>query len=48
MGDDVDVLASVGDHPVLCRSGSVLVSAFHPELTGDRRIHELFLSHVLA
>jgi 5'-phosphate synthase pdxT subunit len=48
VGEGVEVLAAVGGHPVLCRAGSVLVSAFHPELTGDRRIHELFLSRVLA
>lgn len=42
-GDEVDVLATVGDHPVLCRQGPVLVAAFHPELSGDSRIHELFL-----
>jgi 5'-phosphate synthase pdxT subunit len=44
VGDGVEVLASVGGHPVLCRQGPVLVSAFHPELTPDRRLHELFLS----
>ena len=42
-GDDVEVLASVDGHPVLCRSGAVLVSAFHPELSDDLRVHELFL-----
>ena len=42
-GDDVEVLASVDGHPVLCRSGNVLVSAFHPELSDDLRIHSLFL-----
>ena len=42
-GDDVEVLASVDGHPVLCRSGNVLVSAFHPELSDDLRIHALFL-----
>ena len=39
-----EVLASVDGHPVLCRAGSVLVSAFHPELTDDLRIHQMFLS----
>lgn len=29
--------------PVVCRQGSVLVAAFHPELTGDRRLHQLFV-----
>jgi 5'-phosphate synthase pdxT subunit len=32
--------------PVLCRQGPVLVAAFHPELTPDRRLHELFVSMV--
>ena len=42
-GDDVEILASVDGHPVLCRSGNVLVSAFHPELSDDLRIHRIFL-----
>jgi 5'-phosphate synthase pdxT subunit len=29
--------------PVICRQGSVLVAAFHPELTEDRRLHRLFV-----
>ena len=47
-GAEVEVLARVDGHPVLCRSASVMVSAFHPELTDDRRIHQLFLSQVVA
>ena len=43
VGGDVEVLASVGGHPVLCRQGAVMVSAFHPELTPDRRLHQQFL-----
>jgi len=42
----VDVLATVDGHPVCARQGSVLVTAFHPELSGDRRIHEAFLAMV--
>ena len=47
-GADVEVLASVEgsdgqERPVLCRRGPVLVSAFHPELSGDNRLHRLFL-----
>ena len=34
------------DAPVLCRQGTTLVSAFHPELTADRRLHQLFLSTI--
>jgi pyridoxal 5'-phosphate synthase pdxT subunit len=43
VGDDVEVLACVDDEPVLCRSGSIVISSFHPELSGDVRIHQLFL-----
>jgi 5'-phosphate synthase pdxT subunit len=32
-----------GGRPVVCRQGPVLVTAFHPELTGDRRLHQLFV-----
>jgi 5'-phosphate synthase pdxT subunit len=42
-GSDVEVLASVDDQPVLCRQGPIMVAAFHPELSDDARIHELFL-----
>jgi 5'-phosphate synthase pdxT subunit len=43
-GPDVEVLAEVDGHPVLAREGRLLVAAFHPELTDDTRIHELFLN----
>jgi pyridoxal 5'-phosphate synthase pdxT subunit len=47
-GDDVEVLGEVTGpdgrpSPALCRAGSVMVSAFHPELSGDDRVHRLFL-----
>ena len=42
-GPSVEVLATVDDHPVLCREGPVLAAAFHPELSGDLRLHELFM-----
>ncbi len=42
VGDEVDVLASLEGVPVLVRQGPVLASAFHPELTADRRVHGLF------
>jgi len=45
-GDAVEVLAEVDGHPVLARDGRFLVAAFHPELTDDTRIHELFLNQV--
>jgi 5'-phosphate synthase pdxT subunit len=46
VGADVDVLAHVDGRTVLCRQGPVLVAAFHPELTDDDRMHELFLESV--
>lgn len=45
-GDGVEVLAEVDGHPVAARQGNRLVVAFHPELTGDDRVHELFLAMV--
>jgi 5'-phosphate synthase pdxT subunit len=43
VGSNVQVLARVDGAPVLCASGSVMVASFHPELTDDLRLHELFL-----
>ncbi|MFN8035945.1 MAG: pyridoxal 5'-phosphate synthase glutaminase subunit PdxT [Acidimicrobiia bacterium] len=43
VGEGVDVLASHEGHPVLCRSRNVWVSTFHPELSGDLRLHQRFL-----
>jgi 5'-phosphate synthase pdxT subunit len=45
-GPDVEILAEVDGHAVLARDGRLLVAAFHPELTDDTRIHELFLNQV--
>jgi 5'-phosphate synthase pdxT subunit len=45
-GPDVDVLAEHEGEPVLLREGRFLVAAFHPELTEDTRVHELFLARV--
>jgi 5'-phosphate synthase pdxT subunit len=46
-GPDVEVLATVTSGgvslPVVCRQGPVLVAAFHPELAGDNRLHQVFL-----
>jgi 5'-phosphate synthase pdxT subunit len=48
VGPGVEVLATVAGsdgqiRPALCRQGPILVAAFHPELSGDGRLHELFL-----
>jgi 5'-phosphate synthase pdxT subunit len=44
VGAGVDVLAVHDDHAVLARRGPVWVASFHPELSGDLRLHEWFLS----
>jgi pyridoxal 5'-phosphate synthase pdxT subunit len=46
VGPDVEVLAEHGGEPVLLRQGRFLVASFHPELTEDTRVHELFLERV--
>jgi len=45
-GPDVEVLAELDGEAVLLRDGNVLVASFHPELTDDTRVHELFLESV--
>jgi 5'-phosphate synthase pdxT subunit len=46
VGDGVQVLARAAGHAVAVRQGGVLATAFHPEMTGDRRIHQLFVDIV--
>jgi len=43
-GGGVEILAEVDGHPVAAREGRMLVVAFHPELTGEKRVHEAFLA----
>jgi pyridoxal 5'-phosphate synthase pdxT subunit len=45
-GPEVEVLAAVDDHPVAVRQGNVVAISFHPELTGEPRLHELLLELV--
>jgi 5'-phosphate synthase pdxT subunit len=46
VGAGVEVLAEHGGHIVAVRQGNALATSFHPELTGDHRVHELFVSAV--
>jgi 5'-phosphate synthase pdxT subunit len=46
VGPGVEVLAELDGEPVLLREGRFLVASFHPELTGDPRVHERFLELV--
>jgi 5'-phosphate synthase pdxT subunit len=43
-GDSVQVLAAVDGHPVAVRGGNVIAVSFHPELTGETRLHALLLA----
>ena len=49
-GPKVEVLAKVeidgSTHPVAVREGKVLATAFHPELTGDFRVHRYFVEEI--
>lgn len=53
VGPDVEVLATVAEGPaagriVAVRSGNILATSFHPEMTGDRRLHRQFVDLVAA
>ena len=43
-----EVLAEHDGHIVAVRQGNVLATSFHPELTGDHRVHALFVDMVRA
>ena len=46
VGAGVEVLASFNGHPVAIRQGHLLATSFHPELTGDNRIHRFFVDQL--
>lgn len=46
VGKGVKVLASIDSHPVAVRSERLFATSFHPELTGDHRIHRYFVEEV--
>jgi pyridoxal 5'-phosphate synthase pdxT subunit len=46
LADDVEVLAAVDGYPVVVRQGHLLAAAFHPEVTGDDRLHAAFVAWV--
>lgn len=43
VGGEVEVLATIKEHPVMVRQDRILASSFHPELTNDARIHQMLL-----
>ena len=46
VASDVEILAEIDDHPVMVRQGRILATSFHPELTGDGRIHQMLLEQI--
>jgi pyridoxal 5'-phosphate synthase pdxT subunit len=48
VADDVDVILEFEGKPVMVRQKNILAATFHPELTGDTRVHEFFLSVVAS
>lgn len=46
VGENVRVLAAVDGHPVAIQQNNVLATSFHPELTGDNRVHKYFIDSV--
>ena len=46
LGDEVEVVGTLDGEPVLVRDGRLLLASFHPELTEDLRVHQLFLTMV--
>ncbi|MBV9864152.1 MAG: pyridoxal 5'-phosphate synthase glutaminase subunit PdxT [Abitibacteriaceae bacterium] len=45
-GEAIEVLARHGDQPVVVRQGKLMASSFHPEISGDARLHQLWLKGV--
>ncbi|MEU9146967.1 pyridoxal 5'-phosphate synthase glutaminase subunit PdxT [Streptomyces sp. NPDC048349] len=48
VGGGAEVLATYDGHTVAVRQGNVLATSFHPELTGDDRVHAYFVDMVRA
>ncbi len=46
VGEGVEVLASVDGHPVMVREANILATSFHPEISGDGRVHQLLIDSI--
>jgi 5'-phosphate synthase pdxT subunit len=51
VGENVEVLAEISNaagerHPVAVKQGHLLATSFHPELTGDNRVHKFFVENI--
>jgi 5'-phosphate synthase pdxT subunit len=47
-GEGIEVLASHGEEPVVVRHGNIMAASFHPELSGETRLHRLWLDGLAA
>ncbi len=47
VGENVDILSKYNEKIIAVKSGKHIATAFHPELTGDTRIHKYFIKEVL-
>lgn len=47
-GENVEILSTYKEKPVLVKGGKILASSFHPELTDDLRIHEYFVKEMVG
>lgn len=47
VGDSVEILGTLNNEPVLVRNHNVLAASFHPEISGDIRLHEYFVSSIV-
>jgi 5'-phosphate synthase pdxT subunit len=48
VGNGVEVLSVVDNHIVAAREKNILVTAYHPELTSDNRVHQYFIEHFIT
>jgi 5'-phosphate synthase pdxT subunit len=48
VGSGVEVLARHDGHIVAARQGDLMATSFHPELTGDPRVHRLFVEQIVG
>ncbi len=47
IGENIKVLARYDNKPILVQSENILAATFHPELTNDKRIHEIFYNMII-
>lgn len=46
VGNNIEILCTYEDSPVLVKKGNILAASFHPELTADLRVHNYFISMI--